>query len=431
MVFDPRTAKSLQPGESIAVDNCPGLRLKAFPKRKSWVYRYRDVDDKLKSVTLGIWPLMSLSEAMALWEQYRSKRSQGADLVKDRAAQRQELRAQRLQHDDTYRVTHIVDDFIQGHLNHERKPEGALAAARILQRALQDFPDFAQLPASEVTRNQAFELLESRKSTPTIAQKLRSLMGSAWAYALDAGRIPEETPNWWKSVMQGRLKSKGKLMQGKHIGQRRRALNDDEVGLLLRWMHNMHDIGRDVLVMYLWTGTRGAEILAMKPEQLEEKDGVLWWTIPKELTKNARFQLAMDLRVPLFGRAREVVERRLVGVRNGRFVFRGTDGDPYQQHFFSTYVYDLQPYSPKSVRAQASGSKREVMPVSDWTPHNLRRTARTMLAALGCPSEVGEAIVGHMPDEMEATYNAHTYDAERVLWLRRLSEKLETLATAG
>ena len=37
-----------------------------------------------------------------------------------------------------------------------------------------------------------------------------------------------------------------------------------------------------------------------------------------------------------------------------------------------------------------------------------------MLAQLGCINEVAEAIVGHMPKDIVATYNAHTYDAERL-----------------
>ena len=34
---------------------------------------------------------------------------------------------------------------------------------------------------------------------------------------------------------------------------------------------------------------------------------------------------------------------------------------------------------------------------------------------------------GHMPPEILATYNAHTYDAERKQWLSKLSDYLEIL----
>lgn len=51
-----------------------------------------------------------------------------------------------------------------------------------------------------------------------------------------------------------------------------------------------------------------------------------------------------------------------------------------------------------------------------------------MLAQLGCINEVAEAIVGHMPKDIVATYNAHTYDAERLEWLDKLDRHLEGLA---
>ena len=66
-----------------------------------------------------------------------------------------------------------------------------------------------------------------------------------------------------------------------------------------------------------------------------------------------------------------------------------------------------------------------------WAPHDLRRTGRTVLAALGCPAEVAEAILGRLQPGIQATYNVHTYDAERRVWLTRLAERLEALASRG
>jgi integrase len=145
--------------------------------------------------------------------------------------------------------------------------------------------------------------------------------------------------------------------------------------------------------------------------------------VPKAKTKNARFDDAVDFRVPLIGRALEIAQRRLATVGESGWLFENTLGEQYTQHSYSTYIYDLQPYSPKSAHREGGG-----LPVTGWTPHNLRRTSRTLLASLGCPSEIAEEIMGHMPAEMVATYNSHTYDAERRHWLGLLSARLETLA---
>ena len=66
--------------------------------------------------------------------------------------------------------------------------------------------------------------------------------------------------------------------------------------------------------------------------------------------------------------------------------------------------------------------------MADWTPHDLRRTGRTLLASLGCPAEIAEAILGHLPPGIQSVYNLHSYDAERRRWLTRLARRLETLA---
>lgn len=83
------------------------------------------------------------------------------------------------------------------------------------------------------------------------------------------------------------------------------------------------------------------------------------------------------------------------------------------------------------VRPTTRSHERWVRPrlaLDDWTPHDLRRTGRTLLASLGCPSEIAEAILGHAPPGIVAVYNLHRYDAERLEWLTRLSQHLETLS---
>ncbi len=45
---------------------------------------------------------------------------------------------------------------------------------------------------------------------------------------------------------------------------------------------------------------------------------------------------------------------------------------------------------------------------------DLRRSARTLLAAMGCPGDVAESVLGHMIPGVAGVYNRHQYDAERV-----------------
>ena len=66
--------------------------------------------------------------------------------------------------------------------------------------------------------------------------------------------------------------------------------------------------------------------------------------------------------------------------------------------------------------------------MSHWAPHDLRRTLRTMLAALGCPHDVAESVLGHM---QPSVYNRHHYDRERREWITKLSAHLERCAAAS
>ncbi len=395
MRFDPRSAKLLKPGEHLLVDGCPGLRLNCNATRKTWTYRY-ELDGRMKQKAIGHWPEMPLHVAVGEWEKLRTTD-----------------RKRNIKAPADYTVKQLLDDFTVGHLKASRTPDSYKAAVRILDKA----SEIWDTPASAVTRAVAFDLLDKYKDIPMAATKLRSLLASAWDYALDAGRIHEDTPNRWRDVMKGRLKSKGKTICGVNVGTQRRALSTEEVGELIKWLPNMNAVSRDATIMYLWTCARGGEILSMQPDHIaEEKDG-WWWTIPKSMTKNAKVEDAVDLRVPLFGRSLEVVQRRMAQTP----MFENSDGEPYTQRAFGTYVYGLQPYSKRHATLRC--------PVTDWTPHNLRRTSRTLLAALGCPNEIGEAILGHLPAELVATYNVHTYDKERKEWLKLLSDHLDQLSS--
>jgi len=425
MYFDPRAAKLLQAGDHLVIEGCPGLRLVATASRKTWTYRYKSVSDgRMKQVALGQWPAVGAAAAAAAWLALREQRASGLDPVTERKARRQAEQVARAA-PQVYTVRDLVADYITGVIDPARKPAGALAATRALQALLDADPDFANKPAEQVNRKDAFDVLDARKATPTAAQKLRSLLGSAWDLALDSGAIDGNTPNWWRSVMRGRLKSKGKIVGGEHVGQTRRVLQASEVAALLAWLPNMHTLGRDTTVMYLWSCARGGEILGMRAGQVKKEGDQWWWTMPKAQTKNARQALAVDLRVPLFGQALAVVQRRLISVGASGFLFEDARGEQYEQKDFSTYVNSLFAGSSKDKRRQCEGL---ILPMAPWTPHNLRRTARTLLAGLGCPNEIGEAIIGHMPSEIVGTYNAYTYDAERVEWLGRLSAHLDRLS---
>lgn len=413
MLFDARAAKTLAPGARLLVPDCPGLRLEGTQSSKTWTYRYRNQQGSLKQAKLGTWPAMSLLSAMQAWNELRNQRDAGADPVAQKRAARLASKVAAAG-GPASTVQELVAHFLDHYIDVERQKESAGSARSALERLLAEEPDFAELAPNKVGRGVAFNILDKRRAHPTATAKLRALLGQAWDHGLDAGIIDPDTANHWRNVLHGRLKSRGKIIGGEHQGKVYRVLSDKELSLLLPWcMEHMNPNGRDGTILYLWTGLRGIELFGLRPEYIsQERDG--WWiTYPVALLKTAEHADTVDHRVPLVGRALEVVQQRLERVGPTGYLFenmpRGTP-QQYTREAFSSYVYHLQPYSAKVKRRESEGL---VAPVAGWSPHDLRRTARTMLSKLRCELRVAEAFIGHKPPGIVGVYDRHTFDAEK------------------
>lgn len=409
MGFDARTARLLQPGQHIVVDDCPGLRLVASTKGRAWIYRYQ-AGDKTRQLKFGQWPAMSLGNAIGRWQELKDERSGGVDPALERRAARQKK--------VVYTVAQVVDAYITGHLAANRKPEGGKATAARLRRAIEPI---AHMDAAQVSRAVAFDLISAMAQTPVAAKSVKNELGAAWDLALDSGALAE-TPNWWRQILAGKLKSKGALRDGVHKGTAKRTLSDAEIYTLFAV-----DMGRfsqqvqDFLVIQLWTCARGGEIVQMHSKQITQESDGWWWTVPKALTKGARHPNASDLRVPLVGRALEVVQRLGSGALFPSVSRLGVVGIQ-KQTYMQTKVNYLQPYCKSR-----PDHVRERLTVTHWSPHDLRRTGRTGLSAMGCPTDIAEAILGHVQPGIQGVYNAHKYDAERRHWLALWADRLESL----
>ncbi|MHA6847314.1 tyrosine-type recombinase/integrase [Ralstonia syzygii] len=424
MHFDARAAKLLKPGEHMTIDGYPGLRLECGATRRTWIYRYKSpIDGKMRQVKVGAWPAMSLAGAVVEWEKLRQARDEGRDVAMEKRASRASTKAATsagiVPDGAPYTVSQLCKDYLVGHVERNRAIKGAREVRRTFDMML---GKLASMRPEAVTRAQAFDLLNSYAHIPVQASKLRTELGAAWDYGHDSGRLSEDVPNWWRQIMRGRLRSVGKRIHGEPIGKVKRVLTDQEAGALIRWLPNFSALVDDVCTMYLWTATRGDDIVEIRVEEITEEEDGLWWTIPKIKTKIAKNDNASDHRVPLVGRAAAVVRRRMAIAKDG-WLFPSRRSGPTEQKTIQVAVWHHQPYCKSRPELD-----RPRLPVANWAPHDLRRTARTMLTALGCPTDVAESILGHMLPGVEGIYNRHTYDRERREWLTRLDAHLEALA---
>jgi integrase len=420
-MFDARAAKVLPPGSHIIVPGAPGLRLVATASTRTWVYRYKSpADGRMRQVRLGHWPALGLPGALAAWEKLRQQREAGADPAAEKRKRRADTAAKAQV--EAYTVRRACDNWLAGYSG-TVAPRTYAEAERLLRVEL---GSLGEKPAAEVTRGDCYGLIDGKRHKPVVAGALRQVLGAVWDRALDAGELPDSAPNWWRLILRGKLPSKGKVVAGENIGPVKRVLSDAEVGQLLRWMPNHSRDMADLLTLYLWTCCRGAELVAMaRTEVTEEPDG-LWWTVPREKLKMRRNPLTTDLRVPLVGRSLAIVRRRL-DATTGAWLFPSAGRSGHiEQKAIGVAVWT---HFPDCASTPEWARPRLQMP--RWAPHDLRRTGRTILAAIGCPAEVAEAILGHQAPGIQATYNRHSYDAERRHWLTLLSARLEQLAAQG
>ena len=414
MRFDAKAAKLLPPGSHIVVDGFPGLRLVSSTVGKSWIYRYQS-DLKTRQIKIGQWPALSLSGAITKWQELKDARSLGADPALEKKAER------KAKLKEVYTVAQAVDDYYHGHLLVNRQAIGANAVYARLVKAIEPIEARA---AESITRRMAFELISDLADKPVLAKSVRNELGAAWVFALDAGELEEDTPNFWRDILSGKLRSKGAMRDGKRKGTAKRTLSEAEIKALLEVdLARFSQQVQDFLAIQLWTCVRGAEIVQMRQNQITDEPDGAWWTIPKEFTKGCNNPKATDLRVPLAGRAAEIVQRlrRQKGLLFPSVSRNGVIG-PQKQTYMQSKVNYLQPYCK-----QKPEHVRDRLTVTHWSPHDLRRTGRTMLSQLECPTDVAEAILGHVQPGIQGDYNLYRYDKQRRQWLTLWSDKLGSL----
>lgn len=425
MQFDVRAAKALRVGEHLIIPGAPGLRLEATATTRTFAYRYKSpLDGRMKQIKIGAWPAMSAARAAVEWEKLRAERDSGVCPATARRQARHVAKVEkRVESTGPVETVGELLDLYSAWAASKRVAKGVAELAGVLRRHIT--PAFRSMPPARVTRAVAYDLIYSRRDTPVEAANLRRELGAAWEYGHDAGRLDEDVPNWWRQILRGKLKSKGRKIKGENVGSGKRVLSLAEVAEVIRFLPNLSTLISDLLVLYLWTGCRGNELVQIEGDELSvDAGGVLWWCLPKAKVKMRAHELADDLWIPLLGRAREVVLRRKEQ-EGGGYLFpssRGSDVPHVQQKVVGVAVWVHRPECESRPE-----EPRPRWPIARWSAHDLRRTVRTQLARLKCPGDIAEAVLGHI-DVDEDVYDRHDYRAERLEWLTLLTDCWEQAA---
>jgi integrase len=183
---------------------------------------------------------------------------------------------------------------------------------------------------------------------------------------------------------------------------RDRVLSDAEIRKVWGALSNQPLIVRGRFRLQLITAQRPGEVRKMRWADIDDDTG--WWTVPAEITKN-RLSHRVWLSAPSLAVLKEVKEQ---GGHTG-WVFQSPTADgPVRSNT-----------KPTAAICKASGVS--------FTPHDLRRTAASHMASLGIGRFTIGRVLNHVEKSVTATYDRHSYDAEKRAALEARAQRLEDI----
>ena len=414
-----RAIDSMKPGAKDLSDTGEYRGLRVYcgtAGTKSFYYRYRSpLTEKLVQMKLGAFPSVSLSDARQELENLKSIRNSGrCPATEKRDAELAELDAKensKKQKDftvraliDLYLEQYIDDRMVNGkRVSGARKSKGQDEVRRTLYA--DPVKVLGEKPASKITRKDISSLvmgIVGRGANVQAGNVLRELLAAyEFAIGLDI-YFDDDFVNPCIQAKAGLRQAKIKLTPQKG----KRNLKDSELALLLHWLpgSSYTPTQKNVIRMALWTGCRTGEVVNAEWQFIDLKKKT--WHLLE--TKNF-----VERYVQLPEQAIEFLKYH----RNttGKYLFPSTKtGLPIQQKQLTEQAWRLR-------------RDKKMLDIKPWTPHDLRRSVRTGLARLHCPSEVGEAVLGHSKKGIEGTYNLHQYESECREWLQVWADHLDDL----
>jgi integrase len=180
---------------------------------------------------------------------------------------------------------------------------------------------------------------------------------------------------------------------------RDRILSDDEI----RSLWNTAEQGARVFDRYLQfvllTATRRNEAAEVTRKEISGAT----WTIPED-----RYKTGIEFAVPLSSAAVAILDK-IPAIKGCEYIFT-TDGE--------------NPISGWT-KFKADFDKRSG--VTDWTLHDLRRTARSLMSRAGVPTDHAERCLGHVIAGVRGVYDRHDYFEEKKQAFAALAAMLDRI----
>lgn len=413
-VTPPETDETLKPKPKISV---------------YFVWRYT-IDGKTREFYCGTWPDSSLGDIRKARTAAEARKNQGVDPAHETQVRRMEKRIQegkRLAglHEEeialaAYRarptLLEVYENWlIIGLANRKDKAELKRAFAKDV------LPVLGKLAIADITRAHVASVLDAilARGARRLANRTLSELRQLFGFAIDRGHL-ENDPT---------LRLKKDKIGGKDT-ERDRVLSEVELLALARQLPdaNLYRPTEIAIWLMLATACRIGELTSARWEQIDWQQGI--WRIPE--TKNGRpHEVFLSQFAVRQLEALRALHPDTPWLYPGRIlVNHGADPDdqgPLDSKAITRQVSDRQRINgPLAKRTTTTTALR--LPGGRWTPHDLRRTAATLMGKLGIRPDVIERCLNHVePNRIKRTYQRQDLRTEQAEAWRILGERLEML----
>jgi integrase len=366
-----------------------GVRVTASGAR-AFVLNYR-LRGREHRFTIGAWPDWTALRAVREARNLRQRVDRGEDPLKDRAP----IPA-------TKSVSSVIDDFMTRYVRSKERP---LRSADQIQSAFDRLvkPRIGKIGVYELRRSHVAEMLDrvEDEAGPVQADRVRAYLRKALSWYAERDDEFNLNAAFVRVVARANPKERA----------RTRVLSDDELRTVWPLLSEAGTFGA-LLKTLLVTAQRRDEVANMTWTEIGT-DGT--WTIPAE-----RYKTKRSNHVPLSTAALRVVEAQ-PKIDGCDYVFPSRTETPFSGFGKSKAAFD------KAVREvlQKRGRAAEVPP--NWTLHDLRRTAKTLMARAGVRPDISERVLGHVIAGVEGTYDRHSYADEKRDALEKLAALIERI----
>jgi integrase len=193
--------------------------------------------------------------------------------------------------------------------------------------------------------------------------------------------------------------------------RRQRVLSDDELRAVWRAAEASRSAFGYLVQYLLLTAARRNEAARMRRGEVSEGE----WSIPQE-----RYKTGLELVVPL-SPAAEAVLAAVPKVGKSGYVFTTDGTTPIAGFSKFKLAFDAK------VLAESRKRDPEAQPLPNWTLHDLRRTARSLMSRAGVPSDHAERCLGHIIGGVRAVYDRHEYLPEKRRAFEALAAVIERI----